>query len=178
MADAYIGEIRNFAGTYAPNNWLFCEGQVLPLAQNTALFSIIGTTYGGNGTSNFAIPDLRGSVPIGQGQGPGLTSRQLGETGGSATVALTATDMPTHTHVANGVAANGTDNSPGGALWSQYSAGGRNPTIAKLYGPAANTTMAPGALATAGGSTPHNNMQPFLPMRFIICTEGIYPPRS
>lgn len=175
--DAYLGEIRIFSGNFAPAGWLLCEGQILPIQMYTALFSLVGTAYGGNGTTNFGLPDLRGSAPIGQGQGPGLTSRTVGETGGAAAVTLAQNDIPVHTHLASGVAANGTVNTPAGALWAQFNSGGRTPTYAKVYGASTDTTMGAAALTTAGKGMPHNNMQPFLAMRFIICINGIFPPR-
>jgi microcystin-dependent protein len=174
--DAYIGEIRIFGGNYAPAKWLFCEGQLLSIQQNTALFSILGTMYGGNGTVTFALPDLRGSAPIGQGQGPGLTARGVGEMGGSASVTLLQAEMPNHTHSAMGAPQNGDTPSPADAVWAQY-ATGRPPVTTPLYAQASDVTMAPAALNAAGKSQPHNNMQPYLPMRFIICMQGIFPPR-
>jgi microcystin-dependent protein len=177
--DAYIGEIRAFCGDFAPVNWAFCEGQLLPISGNTALFSLLGVNYGGNGKTNFALPDLRGAVPIGQGQGPGLTARYVGEMGGSASVALLANEMPAHNHLANGVTTGGTSNAPtNNVTWAQANTGGREPDPVNLYAPTANTAMNAQALQPAGGSQPHNNMQPFLAVRFIICMNGIFPPRS
>lgn len=176
--DAYVGEIRMFCGTFAPVNWAFCEGQILPITRNTALFSILGTMYGGDGKSTFALPDLRGSVPINQGQGPGLTQRFVGEMGGSPQVTLGTENMPAHNHLAMGSSAKGTARSPANAIWSQYSTGIRPPEPTDLYAPTADVTMAPDVLATAGQGTPHNNMQPYLAVRFIICMNGIFPPRG
>jgi microcystin-dependent protein len=176
--DAYLGEIRAFGGDYAPANWAFCEGQLLPISANTALFSLLGVNYGGNGTTNFALPDLRGTVPIGQGQGPGLSPRVVGESGGSASVTLLANEMPAHNHLANGVTTGGTSNPPTNQVtWAQPNTGGRHPDPVNLYAPTANTAMSPTALEPAGSSQPHNNMQPFLALRFIICMKGIFPPR-
>jgi microcystin-dependent protein len=175
--DAYIGEIRIFGGTYAPANWMFCEGQIMSIQQNTALFSILGTMYGGNGTVTFGLPDLRGSAPIGQGQGPGLTQRSVGEMGGSPTVTLLQSEMPNHTHAAMGSPQNGDTTSPANAVWAQYATGGRPPVTTKLYAQTSDVTMAPTALNAAGKSQPHNNMQPYLAMRFIICVNGNFPPR-
>lgn len=177
MADAYLGEIRLFAGNFAPDGWMSCEGQLLPIQRYTALFSIIGATYGGNGTTNFALPDLRGAVPVGQGQGPGLTMRDLGESGGAAAVALTPDQMPAHNHLAAGSTGNGSSNSPAGAVWAQDSTGGRPPVPSMLYAAQGDTAISPAALQPSGQGAPHNNMQPYLPVRFIICMNGEFPPR-
>jgi microcystin-dependent protein len=176
--DAYLGEIRMFCGTYAPANWAFCEGQLLPISANTALFSLLGVQYGGNGTTIFALPDLRGCVPICQGQGPGLTSRFVGEMGGSSAVALTAQEMPAHNHRAQGLSSTGTEKSPANAVWAQYASDARPPIPAKLFSPNGDVQMAPNALSPAGQGQGHNNMQPFLAVRFIICMNGIFPQRS
>jgi microcystin-dependent protein len=177
--DAYLGEIRAFCGDFAPVDWAFCEGQLLPIAANTALFSLLGVNYGGNGTTIFALPDLRGAVPVGQGQGPGLTRRYVGETGGSASVALLANEMPAHNHLANGVTSGGTSNAPTNQVtWAQANTGGREPDPVNLYASAANTAMSPVALQPTGNGQPHNNMQPFQAVRFIICMNGIFPPRG
>ena len=177
--DSYLGEIRAFCGDYAPDKWMFCEGQLLPIARQTALFSILGTMYGGDGKVTFALPDLRGAVPIGQGQGPDLTQRYVGESGGAAAVALLASEMPAHNHLANGVTTSGKSKTPANTMvWSQVDTGGREPDPVNMYATPPNTTMNPGALAPAGNGQPHNNMQPFLAVRFIICYDGIFPPRS
>lgn len=177
--DAYIGEIRAFCGNFAPVNWAFCEGQLIPITSFTALFSIIGVMYGGDGKTVFALPDLRGAVPIGQGQGPGLSLRSVGERGGSETVTLLSTEMPAHNHLASGVTSGGNSSPPGANLtWAQANTGGREPNPVNLYTSAINTTMNPMALQASGGSQPHNNMQPFLAVRFIICMNGIFPSRS
>jgi microcystin-dependent protein len=168
----FIGDIYIFAGDYAPRGWAFCDGQLLSIAQNQALFSILGTTYGGNGQTNFALPDLRGRAPMHFGQGPGLSNRTLGERGGSEGVALAQTEMPQHNHIASGTDATGTHTGPANAVWAtsarsdaQYSARG-------------TVSMSPNALGAAGGGQPHNNMQPFLALRFIIALEGVYPSRN
>jgi microcystin-dependent protein len=176
--DPFIGEIRLFGGNYAPQDWALCNGQLLAISQYSALFSILGNRYGGNGQTNFALPNLNGRVPVGAGTGPGLTSRELGEMDGTAAVTLLATQMPAHTHVANGVAANGTTQSPANAEWAQYNTTSRPAVHAPLYGTPADVTMAPTALGVSGGSQPHNNMQPFLAMNFIIALNGIFPPRQ
>ena len=168
MAQPYIGEIRMFGGNFAPLGWAFCDGQLLAIAQNDALFSLIGTTYGGDGQSTFALPDLRGRIPIHQGQGPLLTPRQIGETGGSETVTLTTAQLPTHTHrLASGSPASLGD--PSGAAVA-------NTGATAIYGTGpANVAMAPTASVSAGGSQPHNNVMPYQCVNFIISLFGIFP---
>jgi len=177
MSDPFIGEIRMFAGNFAPRGWQFCQGQILAIAQNTALFSILGTTYGGNGQTTFALPDLRGRYPMQQGQGPGLTPRTLGEQGGTENVTLLTTQMPAHNHTLGAFNAGATSSTPAG----QVMAGAfDNSTQADVnaYAGTPNTTMNPQAIGAAGGSQPHNNMSPYLCLNFIIATEGIYPSRN
>lgn len=169
MAEPYLGQITMFAGNFPPRGYAFCQGQILSIAQNTALFSILGTTYGGNGQTTFALPDLRGRVPIQPGQGPGLSAYTLGEQSGQETVTLISTQMPAHTHslAANSGAAN--DTIPNGNILSEgtiYRSG------------AANTTMNPAAIGQAGGNQPHPNMQPYTCVNFIIALEGLFPPRN
>jgi microcystin-dependent protein len=175
-----IGEVRLFAGNFAPQNWAFCQGQLLAISTNTALFSILGTTYGGNGQTTFALPDLRGRVPVGTGQGPGLPNTTLGEMSGEPTHTLIITEMPAHNHVAqaqvNASSSQGTTASPGGAIPARSSARDN------LYSTgASDTTMSSAAaqvtVGVAGGSQPHNNMQPYLGLNYIICLYGIYPSR-
>jgi microcystin-dependent protein len=175
MATPFIAEIRMFGGNFAPRGNAFCNGQILAIAQNTALFSLLGTTYGGNGQTNFALPNLQSRAPMHPGQGPGLTARFLGEEGGSESVALIATEMPAHTHQASGVATAGGQASPANATWATV-ASGRNPL--PLYAPTPNTTLNPLALSVAGGSQPHENMPPFLAITFIIALQGVFPPRN
>lgn len=177
MSEAFIGEIRMFAGNFPPRGWQFCQGQLLSIAQNTALFSILGTTYGGNGQTTFALPDLRGRYPMQQGQGPGLSPRSLGEQGGSETVTLLSNQMPahTHSHVASG--AQGDQVTPEG----NFNAVLIDPNTQQpqnLYNATASTTMNAASIGVAGGSQPHNNMSPFLAINFIIAMEGIYPSRN
>ena len=179
MADFFLAEIRVFACNFAPNGWAFCNGQVMSIAQNTALFSLLGTTYGGNGTSTFALPNLQGCVPlhVGGGQGPGRLARVLGETGGAEAVALAQGHLPAHTHApVMGSAAAGDQNAPAGNLWA---AGGAAKGL-QMYATAAGTprTLHPNALAAAGSGTPHNNLPPYLPLNFCIALQGIYPSRS
>jgi microcystin-dependent protein len=173
--DPFVAEIRIFPFNFAPKGWAFCNGQILPISQNTALFSLLGTTYGGNGQSTFALPNLQGSAAMFWGQGPGLSLRSIGETGGSPTVTLQTTQMPLHTHTANGKVAGGTVN-PGNMVWGTSSAG---KVAANFYAPAGGTVnMNAGALANAGSSQPHNNMMPYQTLNYNIALQGVYPPRA
>jgi len=173
-ADPYVGEIMMFAGNFAPQGWALCDGQLLSIAQNTALFSLLGTYYGGDGQTTFALPDLRGRLPMhtGSGPGPGLSPRSLGEQGGSEAVTLISTQMPAHTHSLQVDSANGTTASPGGALLA------RDPSGTPAYGVNATGALSPQAIASAGGSQPHQNMPPFLAINYCISLYGVYPPRS
>jgi microcystin-dependent protein len=172
MSNPFLAEIRIFPFNFPPKGWAFCNGQVMPLSQNTALFSLLGTTYGGNGTSNFALPNLQGSTPISQGQGVGLTLRDLGETGGEQVLTLLASQLPAHSHNANCNAGMGDQYGPAGNFWAT-DAGGNNE-----YASGLNNQMASGAVASSGGSLPHNNLQPFLVLNFCIALQGVFPPRS
>lgn len=180
MAEPFIGEIRMFGGNFEPYGWAFCDGRLLAIAQNSALFSLLGTTYGGNGSTNFALPDLRGRVPMSFGNGPGLTPRSLGEMSGTENVTLLSSQMPSHTHlvgatttVPTGRPAPPTDNLP--AAVSVNPSG----TTVMIYGPApANTTMSPAMIQPAGGNQPMPNMQPYTCVNFIIALQGIYPSRG
>lgn len=173
MSDPFVAEIRLGGFNFAPKGWAFCDGQLIPLSQNTALFSLLGTTYGGDGKSNFSLPNLQGRMPMHPGQGPGLSLHDLGETGGTETVTLLESEIPRHTHQA--LAASPADPavaSPAGAVL------GTAPTRPYIA-PASNTsavTMAPPQ--PAGGSQPHNNLPPYLVMNFIIALQGVFPPRS
>jgi microcystin-dependent protein len=169
---AFVGEVRVFAGNFPPSGWAFCNGQLLPISQNTALFSLLGTYYGGDGLSTFALPDLRGRVPIHPGQGPGLTHRTLGETGGTETHVLTMAEMPAHTHTVAASSANGAADSPAGRVMA------RSPAAVPQYAATANADLSGMAVAPSGGSQPHNNMQPYLAVTYIIALQGIFPPRS
>jgi microcystin-dependent protein len=172
MADPFVAEIRIFGFNFAPKGWAFCQGQTLPLSQNTALFSLLGTTYGGNGQSNFALPNLQGTAPMFYGQGPGLSLHDIGEMSGTENVTLLQSEMPAHNHQANVVA--DLSNSGGIPGPQSYLA------IANIstYNSSANTTMSPNELSIAGGSLPHNNMQPYLTLNFCIAMQGVFPPRS
>lgn len=170
--EALIGQILLFAGNFAPRGWAFCNGQLMSIAQNTALFSILGTTYGGDGITTYALPDLRGRVPAGTGQGPGLNDLQLGETGGSETTTLFIHNMPMHNHLVN--ASNqfsGGDHPSGNYLGASAADNG-------FYDESANTSMAPGMIGVSGGSQPFSIQQPYLGLNYIIALEGIYPSRS
>jgi microcystin-dependent protein len=175
MAEPFVAEIRIFAGNFAPTGWALCNGQLMPISQNTALFSLLGTTYGGDGKSNFALPNLQGSAPMQAGQGPGLSLRDLGETGGEQTVTLLQTEMPSHTHTAQANNGSGNSNNPANEVWatSPFQRGQQ-----ALYGTPGNVVMNPFATSIAGGNVPHNNMMPFLTLTFIIALQGVFPPRS
>lgn len=167
MADPYIGEIRMFAGNYAPVGWLFCDGQLLPISGNGALFNVIGTYYGGDGTSNFALPDLRGRAPVHQGNGFGLTSR-----GGTELVTLSASQIPAHTHQMLGSTALAASNNPQGNIPASLPAGGVASAYQTLQ---SQVPLDPTTVAPSGGSQPHENMQPYLCLNFIIARVGLTP---
>lgn len=172
MSDPFVAEIRIFAGNFAPKNWAMCNGQILPISQNTALFSLLGTFYGGNGFNTFALPDLRGRAPMDAGFGSNRTDHYPGDNGGNQTVTLTTDNLPPHSHAITASGSSALSNDPAGkTLAVPYS--GDN-----LYAPApAQGTPLSGFGATGGGQ-PHNNMQPYLALNFIICIYGIFPPRQ
>ena len=173
MANPFVAEIRIFAGNFAPKGWAQCNGQLMPISQNTALFSLLGTTYGGDGKSTFALPNLQGSAPMQAGQGPGLSLRDLGETGGEQAVTLLTTAMPAHTHTAIGSPSGG-QAGPGGNTWGATGRGRPAP-----YKTGANEVqMSSLGMSISGGSQPHNNMHPFLGLTFIIALQGVFPARS
>jgi microcystin-dependent protein len=176
MSEPFIAEIRIFAGNFAPRSWAFCDGQLLPVSQNTALFSLIGTTYGGDGRSTTQLPNLQGRAPMHPGRGPGLTSRRLGQRGGVEMVTLSEAQMPQHTHtqvaVPRGQFTVGNSLDPAGNLLS-------SPATGNQFSDANNLVdMADQALQNTGGSQAHNNLQPFLTMNFIIALQGLYPSRG
>jgi microcystin-dependent protein len=176
LADPFVAEIRIFPFNFAPKGWAFCDGQILPLSQNTALFSLLGTTYGGDGKSTFALPDLQGSAPMHPGQGPGLSLHDLGETGGSETVTLLESEIPVHTHALNASQGDGTERTPSAGGTGQLLATGI--AISQYQTPGAQTNLNDAVVAPVGGDQPHNNMQPYLTLNFCIALQGVYPPRS
>ena len=169
MAEPFLGEIRMFAGNFAPRGWAFCDGQLLSIAQNAALFSLLGTTYGGDGRVNFGLPDLRGRVPMGFGQGPGLSPRMLGERAGAESVTLLSAQMPPHAHERPCQPAQATERAPGVGLAPATS---RADTYGDL--PAAST---PSRTTPTGQALPHDNLGPSLAVDFIIALQGIFPAR-
>jgi len=171
MSEPFLAEIRIFAGTFAPLGWAFCDGQLLSIAQNTALFSLIGTTYGGDGRTNFALPNLQGRAPMHPGTGPGLTPRQLGQQVGTETVTLSETQMPNHTHALRATVSRGAAGTP------QDNAFNRSTGDTAYNTPSNLTGMAPAMAPPTGGGQAHNNMQPFLTLNFIIALQGLYPQR-
>lgn len=172
MADPFLAEIRMFGFNFAPVGWATCDGALMPISQATALFSLLGTTYGGDGRTSFALPNLQGSFAIGPGAGPGLSPRVIGETGGVAKVALQASQIPTHTHGLR-AAASPTTSSPVGAALAPTGSGAAAYRI-----PGATAAMAPDALLSTGGVQSHENRQPYLSLLFCIALQGIYPPRT
>ena len=171
--DPFVGEIRMFGGNFAPQGWALCNGQLLPIAQNQALFAIIGTFYGGNGTSNFALPNLQGRVPIHQGAGSGLSPYTIGQSGGTEDVTLLVTQMPAHSHTVKAANNAGGSLTPGGNYLGQD-----QNQQASIYSGTSDTTMNPQMIAAAGGSLPHTNIQPYLCINFIIALTGIFPSRG
>jgi microcystin-dependent protein len=178
MDQPFVGAIFAHAGTFAPYGWKLCQGQVLSIAENDVLFSLLGTTYGGDGVQTFSLPDLRGRVPIGQGQGPGLNNYVIGQRAGTETVSVTSSQMPSHTHNVNVYNAQGTVPTPTSA---SYIAGSYTPAAAALNfydGAAGNTTLSPTTVGTAGNSIPLSIIQPILAMNYIIALFGVYPSRN
>jgi microcystin-dependent protein len=177
--EPFLGQITLFPFFFAPRGWAFCEGQVLPISQYTALFSLLGTYYGGNGVSNFALPDLRGRVPIGQGQGPGLSNYAIGSVQGVETVTLLASQAPPHSHPFPAFAVQATTNAPSGALPAEGHSSGRGAAAVNTYAPPQTAVpLGSGQVGPAGNGQPHNNLQPYLTLNWCIALQGIYPPRS
>ncbi len=173
MSEPFIGQITIFAGNFAPRGWAFCDGQILSIAQNTALFSILGTTYGGNGQTTFALPDLRGRAPVSAGQGPGLSNYVLGQQGGSETTTLNITQIPAHAHTTQ-VFSNtdpATSTTPTNTVLA-------NSGEVPIYANSSNQTLAGPTTGQSGGSQPFNNVQPYLPLNYIIALQGIFPSRG
>lgn len=170
--DPFVAEVRIFAGNFAPKGWATCDGQLLPISQNTALFSLLGTTYGGDGKSNFALPDMRGRAAMQPGQGPGLSDRYLGESAGEETVTLIVSEIPAHNHTIMSINDSGDTNQPAGNGFARS-------TGASVYSPSGpqQASLSPTALSPTGGSQPHNNMQPYLVLNYIIAMQGVFPQR-
>jgi microcystin-dependent protein len=173
VADPFVAEIRIFPFNFAPKGWAFCNGQLLPISQNTALFSLLGTTYGGDGKSTFALPDIQGSAVMNPDQGPGLSDHFEGETSGSETVTLLTSEMPVHPHTLRGNNASGDNPTPGGNTLARPG----STTIYQQNSSANLVQMAPQALPPAGGDQPHNNMQPYLTLNYNIALQGVFPQR-
>jgi microcystin-dependent protein len=180
--DYYLGQIQTFAFNFAPQYWAFCAGQLLPISQNSALFALIGTYYGGNGTTTFGLPDLRGRVPINQGQGTGQPAYSIGQTGGTSQVTLTSSNLPAHNHQLIGTNNQANNVSPAGlslaqASWTDPNTG--SPVPVQVYGPAGNpAVMSPTSIGMTGNSVPFGIMPPYLTINFCIALNGIFPPRS
>ena len=169
--DPFVAEIRIFGFNFAPTGWAQCNGQLLPISQNTALFSLLGTFYGGDGKSTFALPNLQGSAPMHQGQSPGTSDRVLGEQSGEQYVTLIQSEMPAHPHALNAVESTASARQPPGQMFAVGEA------ISDYHTGAPNTNMHPSFLALVGGSLPHNNMQPYLALNFCIALQGVFPAR-
>jgi microcystin-dependent protein len=174
MANPFLAEIRIFPFNFAPKGWAFCDGQILPLSQNTALFSLLGTTYGGDGKSNFALPNMQGNAPMHPGQGPGLSLHDLGETGGSDTVTLLESEIPSHSHSAMVEPLPATLNLPAPTVGLGKSAG----VAAYSATTSPVVQMSDNTVAPAGGDQPHNNLMPYLTLNFCIALQGVFPPRT
>ncbi len=174
MTNPFVAEIRIFPFNFPPTGWARCDGQLLPISQNTALFSLLGTTYGGNGVSTFALPNLQGRAPMHPGQGPGLSLHDLGESGGSETVTLLESEIPAHSHALKASGSTGTKSIPSGNSLARTS--GATPYLPPAGAPL--VVMADPAITPTGGSLPHNNMQPYLTLYFNIALQGIFPPRT
>lgn len=173
MATPYVGEIRMFGGNFAPMGWMFCDGSLLAISQYDILYSLIGTTYGGDGQTTFALPDLRGRLPIHQGQGNGLSNRVIGQLGGTESVTLIQSQIPSHNHTPLANSTSGNLDDPANAYWSGSA------TVSQFVpGDQANTNMNTTAIGTSGQNQPHDNMQPFLAVSFIIAIDGVYPTQN
>lgn len=172
MSEPYVGEIKIFGGNFAPRGWAFCDGQLLAVSENDALFSLLGTIYGGDGRTTFGLPDLRGRVPIHVGTGPGLPNYRLGAKGGTENVTLIENQLPSHTHAPACNSSVGTSDNPASNVWAAQS------SLMQYAGPPAATPMKTDIISFTGGSQPHNNIGPYLTANFIISLFGIYPSRQ
>jgi microcystin-dependent protein len=175
MADPFVAEIRIFPFNFAPKGWAMCDGQLMPISQNTALFSLLGTTYGGDGKSTFALPNIQGRAAMHPGQGPGLSLHDLGEAGGSESVTLLTNEIPAHSHAISTSQGDGTERTPGVAGGQLLATG---VGISQYQTPGALTSLSANAVTQTGGSQPHNNMQPYLTFNFNIALQGVFPPRT
>ena len=175
MSSPFVAEIRIFGFNFAPTGWAQCNGQLLPISQNTALFSLLGTFYGGDGKSTFALPNFEGSAPMHRGQGPGLSDRFVGESSGSDFVTLISSEMPLHTHTVSASSGAADQAGPGGRVWAQAVS---DQGAFNYYNTTGPNIMNPFAFQVAGGSLPHNNLQPYLVLNFCIAMQGVFPPRS
>jgi microcystin-dependent protein len=174
MSDPFIAEIRAFGFNFAPYGWMLCDGQILPISQYTALFSLLGTTYGGNGTTNFGLPDLMGRIPMHWGNGAGLSPYFIGEPAGTTTETITAQQMPMHNHALQVADVGTRTGTPSGSTWL----GDSNPATAYVGTGTPNTALSQNAIGLTGGSQPHDNMQPYQVLNFCISLSGVYPARS
>lgn len=170
MSEPFIAEIKIFAGNFAPPGWVFCDGQLMPISQYTAVFSLVGTTFGGDGETTFGIPDLQGRVPVGEGSGDGLTPRSWGEKGGQHEVTLTAQQIPSHNHQQYFSDEPATATNPGGSLFAE------DEKVPRFHAP--SNLVRPKDLDDTGGGQPHNNMAPYLALNYIFALQGLYPSRS
>lgn len=177
MSDQFVAEIRIFGFNFAPTGWALCDGQIMPISQNTALFSLLGTSYGGDGKSTFALPNLQGSAPLQQGQGAGLSLYDLGEYGGESSVTLLTSEIPLHNHLPGCLNGAGNITTPAGNVWASAKVGKQAENRYSAT-PGTSPTMSGTMISTAGGNIPHNNMPPYLVLNFCIALQGIFPARS
>ena len=178
MSQPFVGQITIFAGNFAPRNYAFCDGGLISISQNTALFSILGTTYGGDGRTTFALPNLQARAPLHPGRGPGLSPYRLGQSGGTAQQVLSEAELPAHTHEWDGIAGGANQTSPANNSLAEPVVG-RTGEGAKYYGPAANlVALSPESMDATGGGQPHESEQPYLALNYIIALVGIYPSRN